>query len=83
MVAFTLLLFIVGIVTIAVGVRRQSLGTVNLGMVVVALLVVVRFFDSEFGFIFKGFAFILVGLGFLVANIVLSRSLRASEGEAQ
>ena len=83
MVAFTLLLFIVGIVTIAVGVRRQSLGTVNLGMVVVALLVVVRFFDSEFGFIFKGFAFILVGLGFLVANILLSRSLRASEGEAQ
>ena len=83
MVAFTLLLFIVGIVTIAVGVRRQSLGTVNLGMVVVALLVVVRFFDSEFGFIFKGFAFILVGLGFLVANILLSRSLRATDGKAQ
>jgi len=83
MVAFTLLLFIVGIVTIAVGVRHQSLGTVNLGMVVVALLVVVRFFDSEFGFIFKGFAFILVGLGFLVANILLSRSLRATDGKAQ
>lgn len=79
MVAFTLLLFVVGIATVGVGVRRQSLGTVNLGMIVVALLVVVRFFDSGFGFIFKGFAFILVGLGFLVANILLSKSLRATE----
>ncbi len=61
------------------GVRRQNLGTVNLGMFVVALLVVVRFFDSGFGFILRGLAFILVGIGFLVANIVLSRSLRAGE----
>jgi len=82
-VSLTLLLFVVGIGTIAEGVRRQNLGTVNLGMLVVALLVVVRFFDSGFGFIFKGFAFILVGFGFLVANIVLSRSLRANEEEAR
>ena len=82
-VSFTLLLLIVGIATIAEGVRRQNLGTVNLGMLVVALLVVVRFFDSGFGFILRGFAFILVGIGFLVANIVLSRSLRAGEEEVK
>jgi hypothetical protein len=79
MVAFTVLLFVVGIATIAEGVRVQSLGIVNLGMSVVALLVVVRFFDSGLGFIFKGFAFILVGVGFLVANILLSKNLRATE----
>jgi uncharacterized membrane protein len=78
-VSFTLLLFVVGIATIAEGVRQQNLGTVNLGMLVVAMLVVVRFFDSGFGFILKGFAFILVGIGFLVANVVLSRSLRARQ----
>jgi len=82
-VSFTLLLLIVGIATIAEGVRRQNLGTVNLGMLVVALLVVVRFFDSGFGFILRGFAFILVGIGFLVANIVLSRSLRAGKEEVK
>jgi hypothetical protein len=27
----------------------------------------------------KGFAFILVGIGFLVANVLLSRRLRAGE----
>ncbi len=80
-VAFNVLLFGVGIATIASGVRNQNLGTVNLGMVVVALLVVVRFFDAEIGFVAKGLAFIVVGIGFLVANVVLSRRLkRAEEG---
>ena len=74
--AFKLLLFVVGIATIAAGLQSQSLATVNLGMVVVAILVVVRFFDSGLGFILKGFAFILVGIGFLVTNVVLARRLR-------
>jgi hypothetical protein len=75
MVAFNLLLFVIGLATLAEGVGRQSLGTVNLGMAVVAILVIVRFFDSEVGFILKGIAFIVVGIGFLVANVVLSRRL--------
>jgi hypothetical protein len=82
MAAFNLLLFLVGLATLSEGVRRQNLGTVNLGMTVVAMLVIVRFFDSGFGFVFKGLAFILVGIGFLVANAVVSRRLRSSEEEA-
>jgi hypothetical protein len=79
-IAFNLLLFGVGIATIVTGVRGQHLGTVNLGMVVVALLVVVRFFDAEIGFVVKGLAFIAVGIGFLVANLVMARRLRRAEG---
>ena len=78
--AFNLLVFSVGIASIAIGVRNQDLGTVNLGLIVVALLVVVRFFDSGLGFVAKGLVFILVGVGFLVANILLSRSLEAEGG---
>jgi uncharacterized membrane protein len=81
MVAFNLLLFVVGLATLAEGVGRQSLGTVNLGMAVVAMLVIVRFFDSEVGFILKGIAFIVVGIGFLAANVLLSRRLRTPEEE--
>jgi uncharacterized membrane protein len=81
MVAFNFLLFTVGLATLGEGVKSQNLGTVNLGMSVVAMLVIVRFFDSGFGFIFKGIAFILVGIGFLAANIMLSRRLRSPEEE--
>jgi uncharacterized membrane protein len=79
-IAFNLLLFGVGIATIVTGVRRQHLGTVNLGMVVVASLVVVRFLDAEIGFVVKGLAFIVVGIGFLIANLVMAKRLRRAEG---
>lgn len=77
--AFNLVLLGVGIATVASGVRSQSLGTVNLGMVVIAALVVVRFFDAEIGFVAKGLAFIAVGIGFLVANAVMTRRLRRAQ----
>jgi uncharacterized membrane protein len=81
--AFNLLLFVVGIATIASGARSQNLGTVNLGMVVVAALVVVRFFDAEINFIVKGLTFIAVGIGFLAANLIMSRRLKKADGGSQ
>jgi hypothetical protein len=81
MAAFNVLVFLVGLATLAEGVKGENLGTVNLGMSVVAMLVIVRFFDSGFGFILKGLVFIVVGIGFLGANIVLSRRLHSSEGK--
>lgn len=78
--AFNVVLFVTGVGTIATGIRRERLAIVNLGMLVVALLVVVRFFDSELGFVARGIAFIGVGIGFLLANVVLSKRLR-SPGE--
>jgi hypothetical protein len=80
--AFNLVLFGVGIATITSGVRSQNLGTVNLGMMVVAGLVVVRFFDTEIGFVAKGLAFIAVGVGFLIANLIMARRLKRAEGES-
>jgi uncharacterized membrane protein len=80
--AFNLVLFGIGIATITSGVRSQNLGTVNLGMIVIAGLVVVRFFDTEIGFVAKGLAFIAVGVGFLFANVVMARRLKRAEGGA-
>ena len=57
----------------ATGVRNQSLGVVNLGMLMIVVLIVARFFDIDVSFVVRGIAFVLVGLGFLVANIVLLR----------
>ena len=43
----------------------------NLGMLVVAILAIARFFDSEFEFAVRGIAFIAIGLGFLATNFVV------------
>lgn len=57
----------------ATGVRNQRLGIVNLGMLMVVALIVARFFDIDVSFVVRGIVFVLVGLGFLVTNIILLR----------
>lgn len=58
---------------ITAGVRRCRIGVVNLGMVLIAALIMARFFDVDVSFIVRGVVFVLIGIGFLVANVVLVR----------
>jgi hypothetical protein len=60
-----------GIFTLLRGIRAGRVLEANLGMVVVAILAIARFFDSDFEFAVRGIAFIAIGLGFLVTNFVL------------
>jgi Predicted membrane protein (DUF2157) len=65
---FTLAL---GIFTLLRGIRVGRVVEANLGMLVVAILAIARFFDSEFEFFVRGIAFIAIGLGFLGTNLVV------------
>ncbi len=64
-------LLILGIYIVTRGVRAGRLGTANGGMLVLAMLAILRFFDSSMGFLERGVAFILVGAGFLVSNVMI------------
>ncbi|MBP2635715.1 MAG: hypothetical protein H6Q72_1622 [Firmicutes bacterium] len=66
-------MLLLSISVMASGVQRQSLGIVNMGMLLVVALIVARFFDIDISFVARGIAFVLVGLAFLTANIVLLR----------
>ncbi len=72
-------LFALGLGTTVSGLREQSMQQMNAGMLVLAALIMARFFDSQFGFVVRGVAFILLGLGFLAANGYLVR--RAGKGD--
>lgn len=71
LVLFNLYLLILGIWIVVEGVKKCQLGTTNGGMLIIALLAVLRFFDSDLGFAQRGIAFILVGIGFLVMNVLI------------
>jgi hypothetical protein len=60
-----------GIFTLLRGIRAGHIFEANLGMLVIAILAIARFFDSDFEFFLRGIAFIVIGLGFLVTNLVL------------
>jgi hypothetical protein len=67
-----------GVFTLLRGIRAGRVFEANLGMLVVAILAIARFFDSEFEFVIRGIAFIAIGLGFLVTNLVVfKRKARA------
>ncbi|MGH7599461.1 MAG: DUF2157 domain-containing protein [bacterium] len=78
LILFNLYLFALGLATTITGIRNGHLGTVNAGMLILAALIVARFFDSELGFVIRGLAFILVGIGFLLANWIIIRKNNSS-----
>jgi uncharacterized membrane protein len=80
---YNLLLFGLGVFVMSNGIREGRLAVANGGMGILALLFTVRFFDSDMAIIVRGVAFIAIGIGFLGANIWLSRRLLADNTEVQ
>ena len=72
-VLFTAYVFILGLANLLAGIKERSVGLINLGMVILCLLIVIRFFDSDLSFTVRGVAFIAVGIGFLLTNVLLLR----------
>lgn len=70
---FNAYLFVLSVTRIIIGIRNNSLDIVNTGMVMLAALILARFFDSDLNFIFKGLSFIIVGIGFLLTNAMILR----------
>lgn len=70
---FTAYVFLLGLANLLNGIKERNIGLINLGMVIICLLIVVRFFDSNLSFTVRGVAFIVTGIGFLITNIILHR----------
>jgi uncharacterized membrane protein len=71
-------LLALGVYTLLRGIRSGRAFEANLGMVVIAVLAIARFFDADLEFVVRGVAFIAIGLGFLATNvIVFKRKARA------
>lgn len=63
----------IGLVFLAEGLRHNSLFHVNVGLAFIVTLVIVRFFDESWSFVWKGIVFVLAGLSFLATNGWLQR----------
>jgi uncharacterized membrane protein len=73
MILFNAYLFGLGVLYLWRGLQYNALGLVNAGMLFIASLLVMRFFDSNISFVVKGIVFILIGLGFFAVNFILIR----------
>jgi uncharacterized membrane protein len=75
-VIFDIYALLLGAELIARGVRANSLTRANFGLLVIAVLAIARFFDSDLSFLTRGLGFIAVGAGFLVANVIFFKKQR-------
>ncbi len=78
-VLINLLVLIVAIERISEGVKRQHLGILNFGLMIIVALVISRFFDTDLSFVFRGLLFVTVGVGFFLANYWLLKKIKANE----
>ena len=62
-----------GVVTVRHGIEQGSLKRMNLGLAVLSLTILMRFFDTDLSFVLRGLVFIAIGAGFLYMNLRLVR----------
>ncbi len=79
MIFVNILLFIIGVMKIEEGAKANHLGILNFGLLILALLVTCRFFDSELSFVIRGGLFVAVGIGFFAANIITIKNRKKHE----
>ena len=63
-----LIIFVIGILTIKEGEKQNNLVILNYGLLIITMLIISRFFDTNISFVVRGLLFILVGAGFFVTN---------------
>lgn len=72
-----LMVFSIGLLTIRTGVRRDHLGILNWGLLIITALITCRFFDSDLSFVTRGILFVAVGIGFFAANYWMLKKRKA------
>ncbi len=70
---FNAFVLAIGIERLVHGFRARLIGTVNAGLLIVFALILLRFFDADLDFVFRGVVFVLLGIAFLAVNLVLAR----------
>lgn len=73
---FNAYVLVLGLWQLREGIAGVSPAPLNRGLIVVAGLIVARFFDLDLGYIARGVAFIALGAAFLAANVVVARRRR-------
>ena len=72
-VLINLYVFVVGILTIREGALQDHFGVLNFGLLIITALVICRFFDTDLDFVIRGVMFVVVGVGFFIANYRMLR----------
>jgi hypothetical protein len=69
----------IGILTLRSGSQKEHLGLMNAGLLIIAILIICRFSDTNMSFVVRGVLFVLLGIGFFLANYRLLKKRKSEE----
>lgn len=69
----------IGVTEIRNGSERNSLYKLNFGLLIISILIICRFFDTEMSFVVRGLLFIAIGCGFFLLNYYLLKKRKQNE----
>jgi len=78
-VFINLFVFAIGLLTILDGAKKDHLGVLNFGLLIIMVLAVCRFFDTDLSFIIRGLLFVSVGIGFFATNYWMLKKRKINE----
>jgi hypothetical protein len=78
-ILINLFVFAIGLLTIFDGAKKDHLGILNYGLLIVMVLAVCRFFDTDLSFIIRGLLFVSVGTGFFATNYWMLKKRKTNE----
>tara|TARA_R110002050_G_scaffold273113_1_gene417026 strand:+ start:16365 stop:17645 length:1281 start_codon:yes stop_codon:yes gene_type:complete len=70
-VLINLLIFALGLMAIKMGANKLHFGILNYGLLIITILIVCRFFDTNMSFVLRGLLFMCVGFGFFFTNYMM------------
>ncbi len=70
-------LLALGVFTIREGAQADQLWKMNYGLLIVSLLIICRFFDTDMSFVLRGLLFVAIGVGFFGMNAYMARKRKA------
>jgi len=73
------IIMFLAVTSIVNGIKSDRLSILNLGLIILTILIICRFFDTNMSFLTRGFLFILVGLGFFISNYEMLKNRRKNE----
>ena len=78
-VLVNIFILILAIYTIREGAQADHLGRMNYGLMILTLLIICRFFDTDLSFVVRGLLFVMVGLGFFAMNYRMIRKRKEQQ----
>ncbi|QHI36762.1 hypothetical protein IMCC3317_21320 [Kordia antarctica] len=73
------LLFILGVSAIKIGAEKFHFGILNYGMLIIAILIACRFFDTDITYVVRGLLFVFIGGGFFTANYLMLKKQKSKK----